>query len=104
MESKKYHIFVDSSADKRFAAHIEFLARVSENAADKLYKYYEEALHFIEDNPESCPLYIFKIPVNEQLRYKLFGKRYRIVFGITDKSVFIYDIQDCRQDSDKNLL
>ena len=45
-----------------------------------------------------------EMPIDVQLRYRLFRKRYRIVFEIVGNSVYIYDIQDCRQDSDKNLL
>jgi len=104
MESKKYRVFVEPAADRRLAVHIEFLARVSENAAIGLYKAYEEALGFLGKNPESCPLYIPQIPIDAQLRYKLFGKRYRIVFEIVGNAVYAYDIQDCRQNFDKNLM
>ena len=104
MESDKYSVFIDPSADRRLASHIEFLARVSENAAMHLYKSYEEALGFLEDSPEICPLYIPQKPINAQLRYKLFGKRYRIVFEIVENNIYAYDIQDCRQDIDKNLI
>ena len=47
---------------------------------------------------------MLEMPIDVQLRYRLFGKRYRIVFEIVGNSVYIYDIQDCRQDSDKNLM
>ena len=104
MAPKKYSVLVDPSADRRLAGHIEFLTRVSENAAVKLYKAYEEALGFLEDSPESCPLYISETQLDAELRYKLFGERYRIVFEIVGKFVYAYDIQDCRQNSDKNLL
>jgi hypothetical protein len=104
MESKKHSVFVEPSADRRLAAHVEFLARVSEKAAVRLYKAYEESLRFLEDNPQSCPLYIPQMPIEAELRYKLFGKRYRIVFEIVGSAVYAYDIQDCRQDIDKNLI
>ena len=32
------------------------------------------------------------------------GKRYRAVFEIIDNNVYVYDIQDCRQDTDKSLV
>ncbi|WP_461256861.1 hypothetical protein [Treponema sp. R80B11-R83G3] len=37
-------------------------------------------------------------------RYKLSYGRYRIVYQIVNDTVFVDDIQDCRQDDDKNLL
>ena len=104
MAFKKHNVFVEPSADRRLAVHIEFLARVSENAAVRLYKDYEESLGFLEYNPQSCPFYTPKMPVEAKLRYKLFGKRYRIVFEIIGDAVYVYDIQDCRQNTDKNLV
>jgi hypothetical protein len=32
------------------------------------------------------------------------GKRYRIVYQIVGETVFVDDIQDCRQGDDKNSL
>lgn len=104
METEKYRVFVEPSADQRLAAHIEFLARVSEVAAFALYKAYEEALVYLENYPQSCPIYMPKIAIDTELRYKLFYKRYRIVFEIVDNTVYAYDIQDCRQDSANNLM
>jgi len=104
MALKKYLVLVAPAADERLAAHIEFLTRVSENAAVELYHAYEESLDFLANAPASCPSYIPKIPIDTQLRYKLFGKRYRLVFEIIDNAVYVYDIQDCRQDVDKNFL
>jgi hypothetical protein len=104
VESENYRVFVEPSADRRLAAHVEFLARVNENAAVRLYKAYEESLRFLENSPKSCPLYIPQEPIETELRYKLFGKRYRIVFEIVGSTVYAYDIQDCRQGIDKNLI
>jgi len=104
VERDQYSVFVDPSADRRLAEHFEFLSRVSEDAAYRLYSEYEEALNYLEDSPESCPPYRPKMPIDAELKYKLFGKRYRIVFEIIDNNVYAYDIQDCRQDTDKNIL
>jgi len=104
MAPDKYTVLVDPAADQRFAVHVEFLARVSENAAVKLYDDYEEALNFLGGFPKNCPVYTPQMPIDAQLRYKLFGKRYRIVFEIIDNTVYVYDIQDCRQDYNKNLV
>jgi len=104
VEPEKYQVLVDPSADRRFAYHIEFLSRVSESAAVRLYGAYEEALGFLEDSPEICPHYTPYTPIEAKLRYKLFGKRYRLVFEIIGTAVYVYDIQDCRQNTDKNLI
>ena len=104
MAAKRYAVFVEPSADRRLANHIEFLARVSEKAATQLYDAYEETLRFLEETPEICPPYFSKTLTNEVLRYKLFYKRYRIVFEIIGSEVYAYDIQDCRQDDERNLV
>jgi hypothetical protein len=104
MDSEKYCVLVEPSADRRLSAHIEFLARVSENAAVRLYEAYRESIHFIENNPQSCPPYFPQTPIDAELRYKLFSKRYRLVFEILGNRVYVYDVQDCRQDGDKNLV
>lgn len=67
----KYHVLVEPEATKRLARHIEFLARVSENAAARLYESYKKALEFLKTNPEACPHYIPTTPIDAELRYKL---------------------------------
>ena len=104
MRNEKYRVFVDPSADRKFAGHIEFLARVSESAAIRLYEDYEQALVLLATTPGICPQYTPKRPIDIQLKYTLFGKRYRIVFEIINNEVFVYDIQDCRQDIGKSLV
>jgi hypothetical protein len=39
-----------------------------------------------------------------ELRYKLFGKRYRMAFEIDGNDVYAHDIQDIRQSIDKSLV
>ena len=103
ISNRKYNVSVDPAANDRMIDHIRFLARVSVEAAERLYEAMAESINSLNENPGICPLYAW-YPSNRELRYKLCGKRYRIVFEIIDNDVFIYDIQDCRQDMDKNLL
>ena len=104
MVDSNYNVNVNPVAIVKFAGHVEFLARVSESAALSLYDSYDESLDFLKSTPEICPQYYPSIPIGADLRYKLFGKWYRIVFEIIAKDVFVYDIQDCRQDADKSLI
>ena len=104
MDYNRYYYFIDPVADQKLAQHIEFLARVSERAAINLYDEYKKAIEYLESFPENCPTYYSGVPVDVHLRYKLFYKRYRIVFEIVDDKVYAYDIQDCRQDDDKKLI
>ena len=104
MENNAYTVVVKPTAIRRLASHVEFLARVSEEAASALVAEYDESIEFLESNPESCPPYIPKLSIDAELRYKLFWKRYRVVYEVIGNTVYVYDIQDCRQDSDKNLI
>jgi len=100
MEHKGYLVSLRPAAEWKLAAYLQFLTHVSESAGDKLYQEYADSLAFLAHSPESCPPY----SPNPKYRYKLFGKRYRIVFEIVGNAVYAEDIQDCREDTDKNLV
>ena len=101
---KKYKVSVSPAANDRMYDHFEFLARVSENAARKLLTELLSDIRSLELTPQANPY--FDRPYLEQgkYRYRISYKRYRIVFQIVKDNVFVEDIQDCRQDDDKNLL
>ena len=104
MAEHKYKVSVDSAVNDRILKHVRFLARVSIPAAERLYDALAKAIIELENNPKSCPKYTSTSLTGVELRYKLCHKRYRIVFEIVNDNVYVYDIQDCRQDTDKNLL
>jgi len=110
MIERKYNVSVDAAVNDRILDHVRFLARVSVPAAERLYDAMAKAITELEINPKGCPkyssvgLYTSTDLAEVELRYKLCYKRYRIVFEIDNDNVYVYDIQDCRQDTDKNLL
>jgi mRNA-degrading endonuclease RelE of RelBE toxin-antitoxin system len=104
MASDKYSVSVYPKAQDKLAAHVRFLSKVSVPAARHLKAAYDKTVEFLESSPDSCPIYYSHKLSNPNLHYELFSKRYRIVFEIVDNAVYIYDIQDCRQDTDKNLV
>jgi len=101
---KKFRIYVSPAVNDRMSDHFEFLARVSEKAAanllSKLVKDIQSLEFFALANP------YFDRPYLEQgkYRYKLSYRRYRIVYQIIKDSVFVEDIQDCRENDDKSML
>ena len=104
MPKPKYSVSVDIAVKSKMANHARFLANVSVPAAERLRNAYYSALKSLEVNPERCPLYYPNRDIEEELRFLLFLKRYRIVFEIVGKNVYVYDVQDVRQDADKNLV
>ena len=101
---KKYKVFVAPSANDRMAEHFEFLARVSETAANKLLAELVGDIKSLEINPQINPYLNRPYIEPGKYRYKLSYGRYRIVYQIINNAVFVDDIQDCRQDDDKSFL
>jgi len=101
---KKFKVAVSPAANDRMYDHFEFLARVSENAARKLLYELIADIKSLELTPQANPY--FDRPYLEQgkYRYRISYKRYRIVFQLVNDNVFVEDIQDCRQDDDKDIL
>jgi mRNA-degrading endonuclease RelE of RelBE toxin-antitoxin system len=115
---KKYRVLVSPSVNDRMYDHFLFLAegnlgpvgprcvvaQVSETAARNLLTRLIKDIQSLEYMPQRNPY--FERPYLEQAkyRYKLSYRRYRIVYQIIKDCVFVEDIQDCRQDDDKNLV
>jgi len=103
-DEKIYTVVVDPSASDRMAEHIEFLARVSENAANRLADELLTDIRSLETLPFRNPVYTRPyIPLNKY-RYMISSKRYRIVYQIDGDFVFVDDIEDCRQSDEKSVL
>lgn len=106
MESndKTYHVYVDPAANDRMAEHMEFLARVSEDAANRLLDELMKGIRSLAKMPFRNPVYDRPYLSPGKYRYLIVGRRYRIVYQIDGDTVFVDDIQDCRQDNDKSIL
>ena len=102
-EGKVYKIVIDPTANDRMYDHFEFLARVSEIAAEKLLVRLVADIRSLEYMPYRNPVYNRPYLKGGKYRYMMSGGRYRIVYQIEEDAVFVEDIQDCRQ-SDSNSL
>jgi mRNA-degrading endonuclease RelE of RelBE toxin-antitoxin system len=98
-----YNVVVDPAANDRMYDHFEFLAKVSETAAEKLLDGLVADVRSLECMPYRNPLYNRPYLKSGKYRYMMSCSRYRIVYQIDENTVFVDDIQDCRQ-SDKNSL
>ncbi len=106
MESneKAYQVIIASDASDRMYEHFEFLARVSVNAANNLLDGLLKDIRNLKTDPFRYPVYNRPHLTVGKYRYILSNKRYRIVYQIIGKQVFVDDIQNCRQDDDKSIL
>jgi hypothetical protein len=101
---KEYHVYIDPAANDRMADHMEFLARVSEEAADRLLDELMINIRSLKTMPFRNPIYNRPFLTIDKYRNLIVGKRYRIVYQVDGDCVFVDHIQDCRQSDDKNIL
>ena len=100
----EYQVIVDPAANDRMCEHFEFLARVSETAAYKLLDGLLVEIKSLEYLPYRNPVYDRPYLPPGKYRYIISCDRYRIVYQIEGKIVYIDDIQDCRQSDINNIL
>jgi plasmid stabilization system protein ParE len=99
-----YKIVITPDARKRRREHINFLSRVNMSASLRLDEKIENEINSLCINPQNCRRYESELSDITNLYYKFVPKRYRIVFTIENDTVYVLDIQDCRQDEDKKII
>ena len=103
-ENAVYEIIVDPVANDRMFDHFEFLARVNVSAAYRLLDEMINDIRSLETFPYRNPEFNRPYLPQGKYRYMISAKRYRLVYQIESNCVLVDDIQDCRQDDDKNVL
>ncbi|MCL2216326.1 MAG: type II toxin-antitoxin system RelE/ParE family toxin [Defluviitaleaceae bacterium] len=101
---KEYTVIVDPAVNDRMYDHFEFLARVSESAADRLLNGLVEDMQSLEHLPFRNPVFNRPYLKSGKYRYMVSCERYLVIYQVVDDTVFIDDIQDSRQADDKSLL
>jgi len=96
-EGVVYRVAISPSANDRMAEHFEFLARVSGDAANKLLNGLTDDILSLNSMPFRNPVYDRPYVPPLKYRYMMSNKRYRIIYQIVGETVFVDDIQDCRQ-------
>jgi len=97
-EEAVYEIIIDPAANDHMAEHYEFLAQVSESAARRLLMRLHRDIQSLQTMPFRNPVFnsLYVSPL--KYRYLMSNERYRIIYQIVETTVFVDDIQDCRQD------
>ena len=95
-------VFIDA-AHRKHSRNAEFASNGGKACVRKYLHEYKKAENFLRSNPHMYPRY--ESEFNPNLQYLLFHDgRYRIVYETVEDMVYIYDIQDCRQDGNKSLI
>jgi hypothetical protein len=101
---KEYTVVVDPAVNDRMYDHFEFLARVSESAAERLLDNLVEDMYSLEHLPYRNPIFNRPYLKSGKYRYMVSCERYHIIYQIVNDIVFIDDIQDSRQADNKSLF
>ena len=92
---KTYTVIIDPAANDKMYDHFEFLAQVSEDAAERLLDGLVDDIRSLEFMPFRNPVYNRPYLRKGKYRYMMSCGRYRIVYQIVENTVHIDDIQDC---------
>jgi len=101
---KVYTVIIAPSVNDRMYDHFEFLARVSESAAERLLNSLITDIRSLEHLPYRNPIFNRPYLKSMKYRYMVSCERYLIVYQVVDNTVFVDDIQDSRQADNKFLL
>lgn len=101
---KKYRVIIDPAVNDRVYEHFEFLARVSESAAERLLDKLVSDMYSLEHMLYRNPVFNRPYLKSGKYRYMVSCEKYLIVYQIADNTVFIDDVQDSRQSNEKSLL
>jgi len=101
---KEYTVIIAPAANDRMYDHFEFLARVSETAAERLLDKLIADIRSLTHMPHRNPVYVSRYVPPGKYRYMMSGDRYRIVYQIDGNMVYVDDIQDCRQSDGFKLV
>ena len=94
----KYDVSISDAALAMLDSHIDFLARVSQNAAIRLMDEILGDIASLSENPQRFPAYENEFIPDNRYRRMLTAKRYIVLYEIDGNNVFVDYIVDCRQD------
>ena len=102
--SRKYNVVVSKEATEMLISCAEFLARVSESAAERLVCEFENTIGSLEDMPERCPRYTNEFLLHKLYRYVIFEKRYCALFSVESDNVYVDYVIDTREDNTRYFV
>jgi plasmid stabilization system protein ParE len=98
MAKTEYDVSVSDAALAMLDAHVDFLARVSQEAATRLMDEVLSEIASLSENPQRFPVYQNEFIPQGRYRRMLSFKRYLVLYEIDGTNVFVDYIVDCRSD------
>ena len=93
-----YNIVISDAALAMLDSHVEFLARVSKQAATNLMDAVFDDIASLSQFPKRFPLFESAFIPDGRYRKMLSAKRYLLLYEISGNDVCVDYIVDCRQD------
>jgi len=93
-----YNVVISDAALAMLDSHVEFLARVSKQAATNLMDAVLDDIASLSQFPERFPLFESTFIPYGRYRKMLSAKRYLLLYEISGNDVCVDYIVDCRQD------
>jgi plasmid stabilization system protein ParE len=103
-DGKQYEVIVAERAAEMLVGHARFLAQVSEAAAARLVEQFQANAASLQTMPERFSWLSDPLLPEHTYRKLLFEKRYLLVYKVTDTTVYIDAVMDCRQDYARLLV
>jgi plasmid stabilization system protein ParE len=97
-DDAEYDVIISDAALAMLDSHVDFLARVSVNAARKLLDEVLDDIASLSEHPQRFPVYNNQFIADCRYRKMLSAKRYLVIYEIDGSAVFVDYIVDCRQD------
>ncbi len=97
----KYTVIVSRRADEMLICHAKFLAQVRVSAAKRMTAEFAKVLDVLEQNPFQFPAETDHDLPSGMYRKALFSKWYKAIFSVSENTVYLDAVLDCRQDNTK---
>lgn len=100
MAGKKYKVVVSERAKRMLGSHVRFLARVNKAAAASKKKQIIDELATLAEMPQRFPSAGSGDVISNGYRKMYIANWYLAIYHISDDTVFVDYILDCRQDNE----
>ena len=92
-----FNVVLSDKVSEHLLQHIEFLSRVSIPAVKRFRRSFSDVLTRLSDNPFQFPFEMDPCLPEGMYRRALFSERYKALFLVSDTTVFLDAVVDCRQ-------
>lgn len=94
---KQYHVLVSDEARTMLRKHVQFLATLNPDAAERLRETLISGIRSLTTMPERCP-YLDSENRRSPYRKLIIPSSYLVVYLVDGDTVYVEYILDCRQD------